>query len=339
MSEVYFSETGETLTTEGYDDPSLEQLERAADASGTLERLEQDIDDYRRKMMLYGQADQLLEEGYDAEDHVLFYLKQGDEPLPWDGYVIGERLDRLDRDLDRLAEDIWAGVDAFVDDPGEVDDRVQELYHVAISTFSGDAAADDVIEDLRDRDYAGYKALSRLADRHRTPQDLPETGGSILDRTIAQAGAAPNGELLTAVPAITAMEGLPRYIEDVAACVAAADEDALRDELEAHLDQYQEDYTAEQEGADAVAYLDATLETAQARVADAEREALERLAVRTTHWALAMEELGRAITAVAVDRRDARVDDTVDVPPQPFALSVNQELEPVSDTGSDRGVM
>ncbi len=210
VEEVYFSETDDKLpVSDTYEQPSMETLRSAAETLDQLESLETLFGTYREKMLKMGEADELLAQGYEEDDHVVFYMGSVDSPEFVDSYVIGEQLAKLEADVSSLTVPIVDHVQTLVSgsEEGAVEADMNEAYAVVTETFKGDADNTDLIDEFRESYPEEYHIVDRYASRRKSSFPARDT----LDRFIERSGI-PN------------FDDLFSYVEDVAHFVKKEDE-------------------------------------------------------------------------------------------------------------------
>lgn len=185
LEEIYFSAKGEIPVAEQYTDPSPATLRDTADTLDRLEDLETLFATAEQKLLKRGEAEELLDQGYEADEHVLWYRGDPEAPRFVDAYVIGDRLETLDDDIGMYTDRIVDTINAVTDD-GErsVNEAVNQVYCVIDKSLSGDGDARDALETLRDESPQHYETL----DRYSTAWKRLLYRETTLDRYISRNG-------------------------------------------------------------------------------------------------------------------------------------------------------
>lgn len=196
-----------------YNDPGEDVLAYAAESLRDMELLERRLESYRKQRKKQGEAEGLLERGYEEDDHVAFVWEttdQGGEEarMTVDSYVIGDRLDRVEEELQRLERGIvevvaelrdWSGE---IEEDGEVEGPVKAVsvaYSVVNYSLAGDADQSGSVAAFREEDREAYEILAEYANNRKSLDPDMDT----LDRYVTWGGTFRQDNLFGAATLIT----------------------------------------------------------------------------------------------------------------------------------------
>lgn len=201
---------------EYYDDPDEAVLQYAASSLRGMERLERLVESYQQQRMKRGEAEGLLEEGYGEDEHVAFVWEaesgeDDDEPERRivDSYVVGERLDRVEDEMQVLEREIVETVAGLRDWSGEAEESdgpvkaVSIAYSVVNRSLSGDADQSGSVQELREADWDTYHVLVEYAANRKSLDPEPDT----LDRYVSRGGTFRRDDLFGVATDLT-LEGV-----------------------------------------------------------------------------------------------------------------------------------
>ncbi|MDY6770665.1 MAG: hypothetical protein SV186_01765 [Candidatus Nanohaloarchaea archaeon] len=176
---------------EFYREPSMETLQKTAGYLESMERIEELVEDYKKKRKNLGKAEALLEEGYDEDEHVGYVQiedEEADDYTLLEEFVIGDRIEKTEEDLTYIKRELVKEVNemrAWDEEVEATDGPVRAAsvtYGVVMDTFSTSSDAEEALRELREEDYDAYQKLDSYAEERNTARKDEDALDRFIDR-------------------------------------------------------------------------------------------------------------------------------------------------------------